>query len=94
MLINYAAAGRDPERYGDAAAEFDITRADKANLSFGYGRHRCLGPALATMEAMVCCRRCLIGSRTSRWPFRPTNSSHRARSFLTVTRKFRCCCGS
>jgi cytochrome P450 len=53
VLINYAAAGRDPRRYGDTAAEFDITRADKANISFGYGRHRCLGPALATMEAMV-----------------------------------------
>lgn len=53
VLINYAAAGRDPEKYGDTAAEFDITRADKTNLSFGYGRHRCLGPALATMEAMV-----------------------------------------
>jgi 2-hydroxy-5-methyl-1-naphthoate 7-hydroxylase len=53
VLINYAAAGRDPEKYGDTAAEFDITRADKTSLSFGYGRHRCLGPALATMEAMV-----------------------------------------
>ncbi|ONI89742.1 cytochrome [Saccharothrix sp. ALI-22-I] len=53
VLINYAAAGRDPARYGDTADEFDITRADKSNLSFGYGRHRCLGPALATMEAMV-----------------------------------------
>ncbi|MGC5032764.1 cytochrome P450 family protein [Micromonospora sp. DT229] len=53
VLINYAAAGRDPEKYGDTAAEFDITRADKTNLSFGYGRHRCLGPALATMEAMI-----------------------------------------
>lgn len=53
VLINYAAAGRDPERYGDTAAEFDITRADKDSLSFGHGRHRCLGPALATMEAMV-----------------------------------------
>lgn len=53
VLINYAAAGRDPEKYGDTAAEFDITRADKTNLGFGYGRHRCLGPALATMEAMV-----------------------------------------
>lgn len=53
VLINYAAAGRDPERYGETADEFDITRADKTNLSFGYGRHRCLGPALATMEAMV-----------------------------------------
>lgn len=53
VLINYAAAGRDPGKYGDTAAEFDITRADKASLSFGYGRHRCLGPALATLEAMV-----------------------------------------
>jgi cytochrome P450 len=53
VLINYAAAGRDPEKYGDTAAEFDITRTDKTNLSFGYGRHRCLGPALASMEAMV-----------------------------------------
>lgn len=53
VLINYLAAGRDPARYGDTADEFDITRADKSNLSFGYGRHRCLGPALATMEAMI-----------------------------------------
>lgn len=53
VLINYAAAGRDPEIYGDTAAEFDIARADKTNISFGYGRHRCLGPALATLEAMV-----------------------------------------
>jgi cytochrome P450 len=53
VLINYAAAGRDPEKYGDTVAEFDIDRADKTNLSFGYGRHRCLGPTLATMEAMV-----------------------------------------
>ncbi|HJP77557.1 MAG TPA: cytochrome P450 [Pseudonocardiaceae bacterium] len=53
VLMNYLAAGRDPEKYGDTAAEFDIHREDKSNLSFGYGRHRCLGPALATMEAMV-----------------------------------------
>uniref|UniRef100_UPI003F493963 cytochrome P450 family protein n=1 Tax=Nocardia suismassiliense TaxID=2077092 RepID=UPI003F493963 len=53
VLINYLAAGRDPARYGDTADEFDITRANKSSLSFGYGRHRCLGPALATMEAMI-----------------------------------------
>jgi len=53
VLINYAAAGRDPEKYGDTAADFDITREDKTSLSFGYGRHRCLGSVLATLEAMV-----------------------------------------
>lgn len=53
VLINYAAAGRDPNKYGDTADDFDITRVDKTNLSFGYGRHRCLGPNLATLEAMI-----------------------------------------
>ena len=53
VVVNYAAAGRDPEKYGDTAAEFDVTRPDKSSISFGYGRHRCLGPALASMEAAV-----------------------------------------
>lgn len=53
VLMNYAAAGRDTDRYGETASEFDITREDKGSLSFGYGRHRCLGPALANLEAMV-----------------------------------------
>ncbi|WP_307937016.1 hypothetical protein [Salinispora arenicola] len=70
MLINYAAAGRDPERYGDTTAEFDITRADKTNLSFGYGRHRCLGPALATMAggpiSLPAAVRTVSGPRTGR----------------------------
>lgn len=53
VLIAYAGAGRDPELHGETAAEFDITRTDKTNISFGYGPHRCLGPSLANMQATV-----------------------------------------
>ena len=53
ILAGYAAAGRDPAHHGDTAERFDITRADKAHLSFGHGVHHCLGAPLARMEAEV-----------------------------------------
>jgi 2-hydroxy-5-methyl-1-naphthoate 7-hydroxylase len=53
VLIGFAAAGRDPRRYGDAAGVFDITRADKTHLSFGWGIHHCLGAPLARLEAAI-----------------------------------------
>ncbi len=53
VLIGFAGAGRDPGRYGEGADEFDITRADKDHLSFGYGVHHCLGAPLARLEAMI-----------------------------------------
>jgi cytochrome P450 len=53
VLIAYAAIGRDPEVHGETADEFDITRADKTNLSFGYGPHRCLGMPLAVLQASI-----------------------------------------
>ncbi|BCJ41144.1 cytochrome P450 [Actinoplanes ianthinogenes] len=53
VLMGFAAAGRDPSRHGDAADEFDITRADKDHLSFGYGVHHCLGAPLARLEAAI-----------------------------------------
>ena len=53
ILTGYAAAGRDPERHGDTADRYDLTRADKTHLSFGHGVHYCLGAPLARLEAEV-----------------------------------------
>ena len=53
ILAGFAAAGRDPAHHGDTAGRFDITRADKTHLSFGYGVHHCVGAPLARVEAEV-----------------------------------------
>ncbi|MEU3051065.1 cytochrome P450 [Streptomyces sp. NPDC006984] len=54
IMISYAAAGRDPVRYGDTADRFDITRPDRRDhVSFGHGAHHCLGAPLARLEASI-----------------------------------------
>ncbi|MER6633856.1 cytochrome P450 [Streptomyces sp. NPDC000987] len=53
ILAAYAAAGRHPERYGDDADRFDVTRVDKEHLSFGHGVHFCLGAPLGRLEARI-----------------------------------------
>ncbi|MFE2535568.1 cytochrome P450 [Streptomyces sp. NPDC059371] len=53
ILAAYAAAGRDPERHGKDADQFDVTRSDKEHLAFGHGVHRCLGAPLGRLEARV-----------------------------------------
>ncbi len=53
ILAGYAAAGRDPELHGPDAGAFDVTRADKAHVAFGYGAHHCLGAPLARLEAAI-----------------------------------------
>ncbi|WP_369232623.1 cytochrome P450 [Streptomyces sp. R21] len=53
LLAAYAAAGRAAERYGPDADRFDVTRADKEHLAFGYGVHRCLGAPLGRLEAGI-----------------------------------------
>jgi cytochrome P450 len=53
ILASYAAAGRDPEHHGPDAAVFDVTRAAKDHLAFGYGVHHCLGAPLGRLEARV-----------------------------------------
>lgn len=53
VLIGFAASGRDRTRHGEDADRFDLTRADKEHLSFGYGVHHCLGAPLARMEAAI-----------------------------------------
>ncbi|GAB3965425.1 cytochrome P450 [Actinoallomurus acanthiterrae] len=53
ILACYAAAGRDPRVHGDDADRFDVTRADKEHIAFGYGVHHCLGAPLARLEATI-----------------------------------------
>ncbi|WP_018908123.1 cytochrome P450 family protein [Salinispora arenicola] len=53
ILVNYAAAGRDPALHGGTADEFDLARGDKTHLSFGYGPHYCLGAGIARMVATI-----------------------------------------
>lgn len=51
ILVNYSAVGRDPALHGDDADRFDLTRASKEHLSFGYGPHYCLGAGIARLVA-------------------------------------------
>jgi cytochrome P450 len=58
VAVLVAAANRDPQRY-DEPERFDIRRAPKAHLGFGFGMHSCLGVTLARVEARVTTERLL-----------------------------------
>lgn len=53
VLIAFAGIGRDPKVHGESADEYQVLRADKTNLSFGFGPHACLGRSLATLQASI-----------------------------------------
>lgn len=53
ILINYHALGRDPALHGEDAGRFDVCRADKEHISFGYGPHFCLGAGVARLVAEI-----------------------------------------
>ncbi|MGV9312898.1 cytochrome P450 family protein [Streptomyces sp. NPDC003691] len=53
ILTTYAAAGYDPEHYGDDATAFDARRGADDSLAFGIGVHRCIGAPLARVEALT-----------------------------------------
>jgi 2-hydroxy-5-methyl-1-naphthoate 7-hydroxylase len=53
ILACYGAAGRDPLVHGPESNRFDVTRAAKTHLAFGYGVHHCLGAPLARSEAAI-----------------------------------------
>ncbi|MFC5753201.1 cytochrome P450 family protein [Actinomadura rugatobispora] len=53
VLACYAAAGRDPGRYGERAARFEPSGQATPHLSFGLGHHYCLGAPLARLQTEV-----------------------------------------
>lgn len=53
VLMNFAAAGRDPARHGPTADHFDVLRPNKDHLSFGHGIYRCIGMPLGRLEAEI-----------------------------------------
>jgi len=53
VLLLYAAANRDPRRYGPDADELDVRRNPGQILTFSQGNHFCLGANAARMEARV-----------------------------------------
>lgn len=53
VLLSYAAANRDPRRYGADADELDVLRRPGQLLTFSQGSHHCIGSAAARMMARV-----------------------------------------
>jgi cytochrome P450 len=53
VLLLYAAANRDPRKYGPDADELDVRRNPTQLLTFGQGSHHCIGNAAARMMVRV-----------------------------------------
>jgi len=49
VMLVYGAANRDPDRFPEPE-EFLVGRENNQHLTFGSGRHRCLGEPLAKIE--------------------------------------------
>ena len=53
VVLYFASANRDERKFGNTAAQFDVTRAPNPHLAFGFGAHFCLGAALARVETQL-----------------------------------------
>ncbi len=63
LLLALGSANRDEDRFDDAHV-FDVMRKDaNQNISFGYGKHFCVGAPLARLEMEV-----LLEEMTNRFP--------------------------
>lgn len=62
VVLLIGGANRDPETYADPD-RLDLQRAEEPHLSFGFGRHSCLGAQLARLEAKIA-----IGELVRRFP--------------------------
>jgi cytochrome P450 len=78
ILMLNGSANRDPREFDDPD-RFDVRRAIKRHITFGYGAHFCLGAALARLEGRIALARTLpdVGDRRVR--ARPGAHQHRAR---------------
>ncbi|HEX3591784.1 MAG TPA: cytochrome P450 [Pseudonocardiaceae bacterium] len=91
ILASYAGACRDPQRYGDTADMFDVTRPARQHLAFGHGAHFCLGASLARLEASIALAALFERSPTSRWRCdRPASSRCRRSSPTAIVRSRSC----
>lgn len=80
VLMIFAAGNRDPQFYEDPDA-LDLSRLNlRQHLSFGQGRHACVGSALAKMEAKVALTRIL--ARMDRLALREGFSVKYGRSYM------------
>lgn len=52
VLLLWGSGNHDADRFADPET-FDPDRRETSNLTFGYGRHRCLGDHLAKLEIRV-----------------------------------------
>jgi cytochrome P450 len=53
VLLCYAAANRDPRKYGADAERLDVRRHPTQILTFGQGNHHCIGNAAARLMVRV-----------------------------------------
>jgi cytochrome P450 len=65
LLVVRGSANRDPEIFTDPD-RLDLSRGDTRHLTFGNGRHICLGSALARMQIRVALRTLFTRSPTLR----------------------------
>lgn len=88
IMLVLGAANRDPQRWGETADQFDLTRNTGGQLGFGRGIHQCVGAPIARLEADVLLATFAHRVKTVEFagpPVRLLNNTLRGWSTLPVT---------